>query len=454
MKRIVSLLIAVLLIALMIPWAAAVEYEYIHDDTDLMDNDAMEILSDTMRDIDQSFGVKVLAEIVTDIEADSLEAYLDQFQSQLSDENCILLVLQVSEQDGDLSYVSYDWRMNGYWAIEEDMAPQMEAVSSWFNQESFSQDIEIDREACIYGLNYYVGAVGSQLYAQGGAYENPEADNSLILSPETDNGLILSPDADGNGSTQSGVYVFDHAGLLSSDERARLEALSADITAEFPINVYVVTVDDYLSINSDSVFEAAEQYYLSRGLGYGPNQDGMLLLLSMADRDYSLIAYGDYALTNLTDYGRRQISEEFLDDFRDNDWMGGFEDYLRVTREYLTIAKNDRPVDIYPKDPPDPKKVRGLGAVISLIMGFPASLLACTGMKSKMRSVRAAHAANQYLNASSVNFSDRSEILTNTTQVRTPIPRQEHRDSGGGSSFGGGGSHVNSSGFGGHSGKF
>jgi hypothetical protein len=88
-------------------------------------------------------------------------------------------------------------------------------------------------------------------------------------------------------------------------------------------------------------------------------------------------------------------------------------------------------------------------------MGFPASLLACLGMKSRMRSVGAAHAANQYLNASSVNFSDRSEVLTNTTQTRTPIPRQEPREGGGGGSgFGGGGTHVNSSGFGGHSGKF
>ena len=126
-----------------------------------------------------------------------------------------------------------------------------------------------------------------------------------------------------------------------------------------------------------------------------------------------------------------------------------------MTRAYLKEAKENRPVDVYPEEPPDPKKVRSLSAVISLLMGFPASLLACLGMKSKMRSVSAAHSANQYLNPGSVNFSDRSEVLTNTTQTRTPIPRAEHREGGGGgSSFGGGGSHVNSSGFGGHSGKF
>ena len=441
MKRLISLLIAVLLVALMVPWAAATDYEYIFDDTDLMDYDAMVITAQSMRDIDETFGVKVLAEILTTLDEDSLEAHFDLLQSELSDENCILLTLLLSEQDGDLRYVDYGWRMNGYWSTEADVDPQMEAASTWFNEEYFSQSIDIDREACTYGLNYYVGAIGSLLYSQGGAYEDPNAGDGLVLAPEDD--------------VQSGAYIFDNAGLLTAEERARLEGLSADITAEYPINVYVLTVDDYRDIHSGSVFEAAEQFYLSHGLGYGPNQDGMLLLLSMEDRDYSLIVYGDYATTNLTDYGRRLISEEFLDDFRKDDWAGGFTDYLTVTKAYLKEAKENRPVDNYPEEPPDPKKVRSLGAVISLIMGFPASLLACTGMKAKMRSVSAAHTANQYLNPGSVSFSDRSEVFTHTSQVRTPIPREEHRESGGGGSdFGGGGTHVNSSGFGGHSGKF
>ena len=69
-----------------------------------------------------------------------------------------------------------------------------------------------------------------------------------------DGGLILAPDG------VSGPYIIDNAGLLTSDQRARLEDLSAQITAEFPINVYVLTVDDYRDINSGSVFEAAELF--------------------------------------------------------------------------------------------------------------------------------------------------------------------------------------------------
>lgn len=247
-------------------------------------------------------------------------------------------------------------------------------------------------------------------------------------------------------------YVFDEADLLSDAEEANLTALAADITAEYPIDVYVVAVNDFRDLGVSNAYDAAKTYYESHSLGYGAGRDGMLLLLSMDDRDYALVAKGDYATTNLTDYGRQKLSEEFLDDFRRDDWYGGFEDYYKVTKDYLYEAKTNRPVDIYPKDPPDPKMVRSLGAAISLLLGYLAATFTCAGMKSKLRSVKAASSANRYLNAGSVNFSDRSEVFTHTTQVRTPIPRQSRDD--GGSSFGGGGSHIDSDGFAGHSGKF
>ena len=249
---------------------------------------------------------------------------------------------------------------------------------------------------------------------------------------------------------------FDEANCLSPAERQQLEALSEEITAEFPINIYVVTVDDFRSISYSNIDDAARQYYDSNNLGYGSNRDGLLLMLSMDDRDYALIAQGKYAIDCFTDYGRIKLSEKFVDDFRHDDWYGGFEDYLKVSKDYLKEARDNRPVDNYPADP---KKVNSVGAAISLLLGYPVSALVCGGMKAKMRSVKPAAAANQYLNVGSVNFSDRSEVFTHTTQVRTPIPRQSRDDSGPGTSgiqsnFGGAGSHVDSGGFAGHSGKF
>ena len=247
-------------------------------------------------------------------------------------------------------------------------------------------------------------------------------------------------------------YVFDEADLLTDAEEAQLSAMATDISAEYPTNVYVVTLYDFNELGRSNIEDAAKVYFNAHGLGCGDDRDGMLLMLSMSDRDYALIAHGSYTTTNLTDYGRVKLSEQFVDDFRDDDWFDGFQDYYKVTKDYLYEAKINRPVDIYPKDPPDPKKVRSLGGLISLLLGYPAAALTCAGMKAKLRSVKPATAATQYLNAGSVNFSDRSEVFTHTTQVRTPIPRQSRDDSGG--NFGGGGSHVDSGGFAGHSGKF
>ena len=275
MKRITSLLIAVLLIALMVPWAAAADYGLVYDGTDQLDNDAMVMVNQAMRSIEDSSGVIVRAELVTGFDEGSLQDHCDQLLDEYGDENSILAVLLLTDRGNDLEFGSYVWGMRGYWATESDVAPLMDALSTWFNADSFSQDIDIDRESCIYGLNYYVGAIGSLI------------DSNDIHTQSSDGDLILSP-----GDSQiptpegpNGTFILDGAGLLSADQRAKLEDLSAQITAEYPINVYVLTVNDYRDINGSSVFDAAEQYYLSHGLGYGPNQDGMLLLLSMEDRD-------------------------------------------------------------------------------------------------------------------------------------------------------------------------
>ncbi len=422
MKRIISVLIALyLMVFLAAGVMAANDYGLLYDESELLDADAMNLLSNTMQSMASESNVLITAQLVTDTNGMTVEEVCARQLENFGAENAILLTIHAENQRDDLVFVDYSWQARGNWADVEAVSVALDPLDNWLNADAWNGDLNADRAECVEALNYYVGAVGSLT---------------------------------GVAAESQGTYVFDEANLLSADEREKLEALSAEITAEYPINIYVATVDDFRNIDSSSIYNAAKQYYLSRGLGFGDGRDGMLLMLSMDDRDYTLIAYGDYATTNLTDYGRQKLSEEFLDDFRHDDWCGGFEDYFKVTKEYLHEAKVNRPVDNYPEEPPDPKKVRSLGAVISLLMGYPASALVCGGMKSKLRSVQAASSANQYLNAGSVNFSDRSEVFTHTTQVRTPIPRQTREDSGGGSSFGGGGSHIDSSGFAGHSGKF
>lgn len=53
-----------------------------------------------------------------------------------------------------------------------------------------------------------------------------------------------------------------------------------------------------------------------------------MLALSMAERDFQMLAHGDTANAAFTDYGKYIMQDEFLDNFREDDWYGGFADYI------------------------------------------------------------------------------------------------------------------------------
>ena len=84
----------------------------------------------------------------------------------------------------------------------------------------------------------------------------------------------------------------------------------------------------------ETIYEAAKTLYQEYSLGYGEEKSGELLLLSMAERDYTLIAYG-YGNTAFTDYGKDKLSEVFLDDFGDDNWYSGLSDYLDKSESML-----------------------------------------------------------------------------------------------------------------------
>ena len=160
----------------------------------------------------------------------------------------------------------------------------------------------------------------------------------------------------------------------------------------------------------------------------------------MAERDYSLIAYG-YGNTAFTDFGKDKLADTFLDDFAEDDWYAGFEDYLEKSESMLKSARAGRPLDA-DNDP----LVRFGGLLISVGLGCLCAFLICCPLWARMKSVSVKTEADAYIRAGSVAFTAREDHFTHTTQTRVKI----EKSSGGGS----GGTTVDSDGFSGISGKF
>ena len=133
-------------------------------------------------------------------------------------------------------------------------------------------------------------------------------------------------------------FVTDEAGLLSEQEWSDLEARAEEISLKYKCGVYIIAVDNFANYaDGNDVVEAAKNLYREYSLGYGGEKSGVLLLLSMAERDYDLLAYG-YGNTAFTDYGKDKLAEKFLDNFKNDDWYGGFQDYLEKSGSMLQSA--------------------------------------------------------------------------------------------------------------------
>ena len=231
-------------------------------------------------------------------------------------------------------------------------------------------------------------------------------------------------------------YVFDEAKLLSDAEAVQLEDAAADISDRYGCGVYIVTLPDYAEYGYD-VRSAAESYFLVQGLGLGSDDNGVLLMLSMLEREYALSAHGDIGNTAFTDYGKDVLSETFLDDFRYDSWEAGFADYLSTSEEFLYAASSGTPVDV--------EQGSGVGLTLVMVLLVPALIagVACGIMAVSMKSAKRKTNANDY--SKGVQITARHDRFITRTVVRQKIES---------SSSSSGGTRINSGGFSGKSGKF
>lgn len=233
-------------------------------------------------------------------------------------------------------------------------------------------------------------------------------------------------------------FVFDEADILTASEETQLEDLAGDISVHYGCGVYIVTVWDFGEYGS-SVRSAAENYFLDRGFGLGSDRNGVLLLLSMAERDYALIAHGAIGNAAFTDYGKELLSEEFLDDFRYDDWAGGFADYLSFSEKLLESHAMGAPVDV--------EQGSGVGVTLLMVLLVPALIagISCGVMAASMKTAKTKTHADDYIRNRGIQLTDRHDRFLTRTVVRQKIES---------SSSSNGGTRVNSGGFSGRSGKF
>ena len=246
------------------------------------------------------------------------------------------------------------------------------------------------------------------------------------------------------------ALVMDRCGLLSDTQASVLQLKSESLARKYNCGVYIGIVPD-MSDNTMTFpdaygVQAYAQYFFAEYCGgFGDTGNGILLLLSMEERDYDLAAHGDFGNYAFTDYGKSVLEKSFLKYFSNDDWNAGFTSYLEEVGRFLDAAAQGSPIDIAPA-----KKAHNLpvAIIVGLIVGIIVASIVCSSLSRSMKSVRAAAIASGFLADNALNFTGKNDVFTHNTVVR------QHIENANANQNPKGGTTINSSGYSHRSGKF
>lgn len=224
--------------------------------------------------------------------------------------------------------------------------------------------------------------------------------------------------------------LVDQAGLLTVDQQAEILNGLDSLSSKHGMDLVIVTTE---TLNGMEPMDYADDFFDYNGY----REDGILLLISMEDRDWWISTCGD-GITAMNDDAIELTGERFTDYLSSGDYAEAFRIYMDTCDEMIIRAKDG-----------DPYKAPFSffsNLMICLIIGFVVGLIATLIMKGQLKSVQFQSGAADYMKPGSLNVTHRQDIF-----LYRDVQRREKPKSSSGS-----GTHTSSSGrsHGGGGGKF
>ena len=258
---------------------------------------------------------------------------------------------------------------------------------------------------------------------------------------------LIQPDSTLSSGAESTIIldtrerVVDMAELLSDSDKTALLSKLDEISERQKLDIVVLTVN---TLDGKTPRDYADDFYDYNGYGFGENKDGILLLVSMEDRDWWISTTG-YGITALTDAGIEYISEKFLSDLSDGDYAQAFTTYAELCDQFITQAKTGEPYDIG-NMPKEPFNV-AWNILVAFVIGLVVAVIVTSIMKKQLKTVQLKSEANNYVKANSMILTENRDLFLYNQVSRRARPKETDNSSGGssthtsssGSSHGGGG---------------
>ena len=219
--------------------------------------------------------------------------------------------------------------------------------------------------------------------------------------------------------------LYDGADLLTdSEERALLEKINR-VSEEYGVEIVIATVNSTGNYSAD---EYVEYYYDENGYGFGSRHDGVLLLISMQERDYRILSNG-FGATAITLYEIDSIGDYIVSYLSSGDYYAAFDEFIDECEYQINGEINGFPFDF------------STNLILALIVGFVVAFIATGVMRAKLKSVRMRSEATEYVKKGSMQVTVANDFFlyrTISCRKKESSSSNSSRSSGSSRNVGGG----------------
>lgn len=238
------------------------------------------------------------------------------------------------------------------------------------------------------------------------------------------------------------TYLVDEADIFG-DKQTELEDQARELSSKLNAQIVIITLDtEQDGQEYDDIERFGEEFYQEHG--FGEEQGGVMLLIDMGQRKYTVVYTGGLLNHSLN----REIADEVAVVLKQNDYVGAAKKYLECVEKYVTDYENSKSdsnnvennlqygneheynVEREETNPVKEILIRFLAAMV--IAGIIVVILIVT------RNHDAKPSGNVYIGEKGVNILSRKDRFTHTTVVTRKIEREsDHSDSSSSESSGG-----------------
>lgn len=198
------------------------------------------------------------------------------------------------------------------------------------------------------------------------------------------------------------LRLYDEADLLTASEENSLTERLDSVSEKYQVDIIIVTLETVGYYTTD---EYIEMLYDENNFGYGENRDGVLLLVTMQEREYRILSNG-FGADAISMDDIEWIGDSISYELSDGNYADAFHSFIDECEYEIDGELYGFPFPFF------------TNLLICVGIGFVAALISTGIMRSKLKSVRKQLVATEYMRSGSMQVTTANDLFLYRTIQR------------------------------------